>query len=477
MSTRNEDVQPVDPDFAALCDAYCDDRLTSETAVELERRVITDPNATAYFVRHLHLQAIIERNAGNLQKQSVSELIPCSTSTRPWKSAAGAVVMIAATMLVAATAWFMRPISQTPVPETAKLKPMPVAMVTDIDNAVFANRTGPLMLGNELTTGPVTLVSGRAQIMLMSGAVVDLVGPCDLKILNQNSAELHQGLLYADVPDRARGFTVYAPNGLSIVDLGTRFTVEISDAGTQVDTLEGVVQLARRGQLLATLSTGQAMVYRDGELTELAGIRGPLVRQVHYGFAPGDLMGWQLYRGGERVSIDSTYVARLEAIDGRLTYGDGKRPMPPSAGDGLIGSMPFEIRDEHHPALVLRSPAFILEPGGGITLKLLGGTGGANQPPQRDDMLPHASKPDGFMGVALRRASDGRYLAWLKRAEPDEGAGNWQTLRLEPEALAESGAANEVLTLDLIDVYEGDWGWIAMDEIVIDGRMVVEPVP
>jgi hypothetical protein len=39
------------------------------------------------------------------------------------------------------------------------------------------------------------------------------------------------------------------------------------------------------------------------------------------------------------------------------------------------------------------------------------------------------------------------------------------------------GADREVLTLDLIDAYEGDWGWIALDEVIIDGGLAEAQAP
>jgi hypothetical protein len=318
--------------------------------------------------------------------------------------------------------------------------------------------------------------------MFDSTAAVELVGPCDFELVDHNSARLHRGLVYADVPGRATGFAVHTPGGLSIVDLGTRFSVEITETGTRVDTLEGAVQLRRGNQTLTTVTAGQAVMYRDEALTALPAARGPLERRVHFGFAPGDAMGWRLHRGGALVEPDDQSFGdggspNLLAIDGKVTYADGRPPMPPAAGDGLLGSMPFERRDEHHPTLVMRSPAFVLEPGGAIELKLLGGSGGAESPPQRDSDLSVESKPEGFMGVALRRERDGRYLAALRRTEPGEDKAGWQTLRWDAEMLVALGADREVLTLDLIDAYEGDWGWIALDEVIIDGGLAEAQAP
>lgn len=470
-------------DFSKLMRALLDESLDVPGRDELANLLRDDSEARDDFIDVMMTEALLRRELA--AQQVMQNALPITTSTakpRADRRVFG-VLALAALMVMAASVWVLlrSPAETSPLPHSAPpiMRPSPIALLSDIsEGAVFMDSSSPMNLGSNLSTGPIKLVSGTVRIMFNSTAAMDLVGPCEVELLDHNSAMLRRGLLYADVPGPATGFTIHTPSGLSVVDVSTRFSVEITESGTQVDAQEGVVQLTRQGELLGMLTTGQAVMYRNGELTSLEHARGPLARRIHFGFAPGDAMGWQLHRAGQAVGADDdTRAEGLWAIDGKVTYADGERPMPPAEGEGLIGSMPFELRDEHHPTLVMRSPAFMLEPGGSIELKLLGGTGGEGLPPQRDTMLPPESRADGFMGVALRRVSDGQYLAVLRRQEPGEGQDGWQTLRFDPDILAQAADRGEVLTLDLIDAYEGPWGWIALDEVTLDGQRIQGSTP
>jgi hypothetical protein len=139
-----------------------------------------------------------------------------------------------------------------------------VALLTNTENAVFANGFESAPLGSELPAGPIQLTAGKAQIMFASTAVVDLTGPCEFEMTEPNRGRLTSGKLKAYVPQRARGFTVDLPHGARVVDLGTRFEVAIvSPSVSRVLVLEGAVEVQP--------ARGQAQTLRANQQASLVG--------------------------------------------------------------------------------------------------------------------------------------------------------------------------------------------------------------
>jgi len=68
----------------------------------------------------------------------------------------------------------------------------------------------------------------------------------------------------------------------------------------------------------------------------------------------------------------------------------------------------------------------------------------------------------GFMGAALRRVSDGTYVASVRHPCTGGCAG-----QIEQVVLGETGNAGEKYTIDLIDNYAGGWGWMLCNDMDI----------
>jgi hypothetical protein len=104
------------------------------------------------------------------------------------------------------------------------------------------------------------LASGIVELKLKQGVTLLVKGPAQWSIDGDNRATLTRGKLIATVPKQAIGFTVKTPTS-EIVDLGTRFAVEVTAAGvTNVNVMLGLVD-ARPLQAAGTtvrLSAGQA---------------------------------------------------------------------------------------------------------------------------------------------------------------------------------------------------------------------------
>ncbi len=140
----------------------------------------------------------------------------------------------------------------------------------------------------------------------------------------------------------------------------------------------------------------------------------------------------------------------------------------------------FPTRDASQDApLVLRSPAFPLVSGGAISVHALGGTPGAIAPfptnfnslmgPSLNTNGNDAGGDASYIGVALRRESDGAYLLTRERTGNDSNYFGWQNLIFTEADLAPIIAGNPgaMFTLDVIDTAHGSFGSLAVDGITI----------
>lgn len=139
----------------------------------------------------------------------------------------------------------------------------PVATVVDTDGAVWAAGESATP-GEQLAPGFVHLLSGSATLEFFSGAKVTLRGPAEFGLNSAMRGELRRGLVMADVPHKAHGFTIGAP-GMAVVDLGTRFSLDVDANGeSRVAVLEGRVRVEHGGEH-AELSIGQQARAHDNE--------------------------------------------------------------------------------------------------------------------------------------------------------------------------------------------------------------------
>jgi len=87
------------------------------------------------------------------------------------------------------------------------------------------------------------LDSGLVEITYYNGAKVVLEGPVEFTVEQKNACRLDFGRLTAKVSKDAVGFTVETP-GLTVVDLGTEFAVQVRPTGTaEVHVFEGETEV------------------------------------------------------------------------------------------------------------------------------------------------------------------------------------------------------------------------------------------
>jgi len=128
--------------------------------------------------------------------------------------------------------------------------------------------------GEKFAMGPVSLRSGRLELLLVSGVRLKMIGPLEAELIDDMHLRLKSGRLNANVGERGKGFTVYTEAG-DVVDLGTEFGIEVDEDGeSRVAVFSGKVEVHPRdknkgsGEGSITLNEGQA-----ARFSALAGLR------------------------------------------------------------------------------------------------------------------------------------------------------------------------------------------------------------
>jgi hypothetical protein len=107
----------------------------------------------------------------------------------------------------------------------------------------------PLQQGAQLHAGPLVLNAGLAELEFRNGAVLVVEGPAKIELASADRVILRSGKVAAEVPPRAKGFTVETSAG-NVTDLGTRFGVHVAGNGvTEAHVFEGRVNVASSADL------------------------------------------------------------------------------------------------------------------------------------------------------------------------------------------------------------------------------------
>jgi hypothetical protein len=138
-----------------------------------------------------------------------------------------------------------------------------VATLSGSIDAEWAETSIVLEDGARLAAGSdsLQLRKGVVELQFDNGVSVVVEAPAEFMIRGEDRIKLFYGQLYADVPQRATGFSVHTLNS-QIIDLGTAFGVKAeADGASQVHVLEGTVNLvagSKNEQYSGLVHEGQA---------------------------------------------------------------------------------------------------------------------------------------------------------------------------------------------------------------------------
>lgn len=139
--------------------------------------------------------------------------------------------------------------------------------VATLDEVVHARWNQPPTDAN-LHPGPMFLIEGFAKLTFKQGAEVILQAPCAFDLSSKNKMTLHRGMVTAQVPASATGFTIKTPQS-TVTDFGTEFGVQVQDsAASEVHVFDGLVKIKTETQpQIHDVTEGKAAVMAgSGEL-------------------------------------------------------------------------------------------------------------------------------------------------------------------------------------------------------------------
>ena len=240
------------PDFEALIEAYLDGEIAQTDFVLLEEWLDQAPENCDLLVRrtreHLMFRDTLAAQQSTAPEREivgvfgkvhrfVSQPIPFS-----WVLSAILTPFIVGAIIFLIAWW----VSDSNLPGNDYC-----AEVASAQDAQWSFEETACEPGDVLSEGSwVKLKSGKVTLKFVSGAIVRLDGPCEFQIETGMAGFLRKGALTADVPSSAIGFTVDTP-GPTVVDLGTKFFINVSWTGNRADiavqVLKGSVELVTKG--------------------------------------------------------------------------------------------------------------------------------------------------------------------------------------------------------------------------------------
>ncbi len=176
--------------------------------------------------------------------------------------AVGATTVAAGLLLIALLALFQRPgdsVSRDsstafPFPDSQPAE-RPEKIDGEADSVILVQAAGARLFGEFLPPAggsmkfghEYALISGTVELRFPDGAEVILEAPGVMTITGRDRLLLNAGTCSVHAPPGAEGFQIETPQ-TEITDLGTRFSVSVSEVGeTDVQVLEGLAEVRPTG--------------------------------------------------------------------------------------------------------------------------------------------------------------------------------------------------------------------------------------
>ena len=236
-----------------LLGALCNDTITPEQHQLLDEILAEDAEARQDYFNYIDLHLNLERLHDEQPEAVVdfhfhAQAMPDShtnvSSNNSFKASQSLWLIVTAICATIVGGFLF--LNQTPsTPEQiSQIVPPPgniaVAEVTQTAAIRFAEGAPVLKVGSPIETDQEYAISaGQVQIVFTNGAEVILSGPAVFECEGEEHLAVRYGSCSVFAPEGAEGFTVETPLS-NVVDYGTRFSVNVSEAGnTDVQVIEG----------------------------------------------------------------------------------------------------------------------------------------------------------------------------------------------------------------------------------------------
>ena len=263
-----------------LIDSALEGVISEADFLRLEAELTIDPAARRDYYDQVALSLLLEAEAAESPQAPECKNVlslESSASRRRSRGAFAALASLAAALMVIIAMQFRErtapPLSIAPErfaggsnEEHAENRASGFAVISGQADAIWTDGRS-LADGSLVSTGELLLQSGFVQLELFSGVVLVVEGEARFSVLSPMEVAVSRGKVRARVPDPAQGFRILTDVG-EVVDLGTEFAVNVTEAGSEIHVLDGEIDWHPRG------SPSQRM--EQGEATRLTNDRRPV---------------------------------------------------------------------------------------------------------------------------------------------------------------------------------------------------------
>jgi len=294
-----------------LVAAVVNGTLTPTQHERLQELLVADPDARRLYFDYLDLHLALG------QIHAAGRVPRAQRRLGRWIAAAAAAVLFCGALL-----FFM----------TRASKPEPVAVLLQSASARFYGAGEFLRVGAEIVPlREYPLKAGRAELRFRNGVTAIMEGPAVFEVRDDMHLRVNFGKCSVHVAPGAEGFAVETPL-TKIVDRGTRFAVDVDEAGeTEVQVVEGKAEV--QGVVL-TPGAGKRYSVGEGRDVPYDQRRFPMEmpdRVVRYTTAPRKgstgaetLTGLTVRRGGRELTYAVPELIGIEVIHFKNLLKNGK---------------------------------------------------------------------------------------------------------------------------------------------------------
>lgn len=274
-SSRDNARPPDERRLRALIASHCDADLSEEERDELTAMLLASEEARDRFLQELSVHGWLElevpaqqgvsdhvRTTGSAPTLAVPRSRPSAPSDQPsggrtFVSAAAASLILAATAASLLSVFWGGIDSSSGTPAVVAVEspvadggaivqayPVEDGCTWRFDKQSLDDGEQDRLEGSICAGDTVRVTEGRLRLVFAHGTEVDLQAPALYEVGTAMRTRLFRGRATVNVAEGAEGFTIDTP-GASVIDLGTKFGVEVDDEGqTDVVVFKGMVDVS-----------------------------------------------------------------------------------------------------------------------------------------------------------------------------------------------------------------------------------------
>jgi ferric-dicitrate binding protein FerR (iron transport regulator) len=220
--------------------------ITAEQHELLQAELKSNPQARAAFREQLDVEAALRTWAA--EDQSAGTITKRQHSAASREFLPRVMLAIAASVAFIAVGWWMWGLRDGN-------QPQPIVEVpgdAGVNRVVYVGTIGAqhdcvwqgdltVITGGRFSSRKLSLTSGVAELKFDSGTNVILEGPCELEVVDFDTAHLLAGSVVVHVTELSDGFVLSTPEA-TIIDEGTEYAVTLNEEATEVYVFDGAIR-------------------------------------------------------------------------------------------------------------------------------------------------------------------------------------------------------------------------------------------